>query len=278
MNGRKGISLSVIITTYNKPNYLSLALSGFDCQTNKDFEIIIADDGSDEQTRKVIEEFKGKSDIAVSHVWHEDKGFRKCRILNKAILVSQSDYLLFIDDDCIPRNDFIAVHLKHAKKGFFLSGGYFKLNDVLTNQVTKEHVLQQKLFDKRWLKKRGQGATYKYLKLTKRKWLAWLMNLVTTAKPTWNGHNVSGWKDDIVSVNGYNEAMQYGGLDRELGERLVNKGIQGVQIRYSAICVHLNHPRPYRDKELMKKNRQIREDVKREKRTYAALGIDQHTD
>jgi len=79
------------------------------------------------------------------------------------------------------------------------------------------------------------------------------LNTLTTTNPTWNGHNVSGWKDDVIAVNGYNEDMQYGGLDRELGERLINYGIKGKQIRYSAICVHLDHPRPYRTKSTWKK-------------------------
>lgn len=114
------------------------------------------------------------------------------------------------------------------------------------------------------------------MKLTQRPFLQKLMNTITTTKPTWNGHNVSGWKDDIIAVNGYNEDMQYGGLDRELGERLMNYGVKGKQIRYSSVCVHLDHPRPYRTKSTWEKNYRIRKEVKRKKLKWTANGIDKH--
>ena len=85
-----------------------------------------------------------------------------------------------------------------------------------------------------------------------------------------------GWKKDIIAVNGYNEDMMYGGLDRELGERLENKGLRGVQVRYSAIVVHLNHPRPYKKKDLIEKNRKIRKEVRGKKISFTPNGIDQH--
>lgn len=268
--------LSVIITTYNKPEYLRLVLLGFEYQINKNFEIIIADDGSDEKTKTVIDDFQKNSSLVIKHVWHEDEGFRKCTILNKAILSSDYDYLLFTDDDCIPRKDYVDVHLKKAQKGHFLSGGYFKLNEPVSKKVTTEIIKAQKVFTSKWLQANGQEFTYKFIKMTPYKWLSKFMNSITTTKPTWNGHNVSGWKDDIIAVNGYNEDMMYGGLDRELGERLMNKGIKGVQIRYSAICVHLFHNRPYRKTDLLKKNRAIRDAVKKDRITYAKNGIDQH--
>jgi len=269
-------SLSVIITTYNQPQYLELTLWGFHNQSNPNFELVIADDGSSEDTSDVINWFRNNTALKIQHIWHEDDGFRKCTILNKAIIASKHNYLLFTDGDCVPRKDFIEVHLSKARKGHFLSGGYFKMNDAVSKNVTPEVIANQYPFNKNWLKKNGQESTYKFLKMTRKKWLISILNGITTAKPTWNGHNVSGWKSDIIAVNGYNEDMVYGGLDRELGERLENYGVSGLQIRYSAIVVHLDHPRPYKKKELMDKNRAIRKKVRDTGVTFAANGLDQH--
>jgi hypothetical protein len=85
------------------------------------------------------------------------------------------------------------------------------------------------------------------------------MNWVTPTKKSWNGHNSSGFKSDLVAINGFNHQMQYGGLDRELGERLFNKGIFSKQVRYTAVCLHLDHERKYESPEIWKKNRAIRD-------------------
>ena len=89
---------------------------------------------------------------------------------------------------------------------------------------------------------------------------------MTPTNASWNGHNASGWKKDIMAINGFDERMQYGGQDRELGERLFNYGIKSKQIRYSAICVHLDHPRSYKTKESIDKNLEIRKNIKSENR------------
>lgn len=100
------------------------------------------------------------------------------------------------------------------------------------------------------------------------------MNFITPAKASWNGCNSSGWKEDMLAINGFNESMQYGGLDREFGERLVNMGIRSKQIRYSAICVHLDHSRPYKNKELIERNKEIRRNVKANKIIKTPNGIE----
>ncbi|MEW5846696.1 MAG: glycosyltransferase [Bacteroidota bacterium] len=267
---------SVIVTTYNQPEWLRKTLWGFEHQTEKRFEVLIADDGSGDETKQVIDEFKSRGLLNIIHVWHPDNGFQKCQILNKAILKTSSDYLIFTDGDCIPRNDFVEVHVKNARRGMFLSGGYLKLVKSVSDKISLSDVKEGLPFRASWLRKSGQPFTYKFLKLTQRPFLQMLLNTITTTKPTWNGHNVSGWKDDIIAVNGYNEDMQYGGLDRELGERLMNFGIKGKQIRYSAVCVHLDHPRPYRTKSTWDKNYQIRREVKQKKLKWTPNGIDKY--
>ncbi|HRX32151.1 MAG TPA: glycosyltransferase [Tenuifilaceae bacterium] len=267
---------SVIITTYNQPEWLRKTLWGFEHQTIKGFEVIIADDGSNNETKTVIDEFYQNNTFRLKHVWHPDNGFQKCTILNKAIVQSTSDYLIFTDGDCIPRNDFIEVHLKHAQKGYFLSGGYFKLNKKVSDAVNYNDVENGNPFKVKWLLKSGQNFQYKFLKFIRNRFVQFLLNQITPTKATWNGHNVSGWKSDIIAVNGYNENMQYGGLDRELGERLFNYGIKSKQIRYSAICVHLDHSRPYRTKSTLDKNKKIRKSVVKDKIIWVDNGIDKH--
>jgi glycosyltransferase involved in cell wall biosynthesis len=269
-------NISLIITTYNQPEWLRKVLWGYESQTIKGFEIVIADDGSGPETKSVIDWFKENSNLKINHIWHPDEGFQKCLILNKAILASNGEYLIFTDGDCIPRNDFIEVHTKKAERGFFLSGGYLKLNLNVSNSITLHDIRLGNPFSTKWLLSKEQPFTYKFLKLNSNNLLKWFLNTFTTTKATWNGHNSSGWKNDIIKVNGYNEAMQYGGLDRELGERLMNAGVKTKQIRYSAICVHLDHPRPYKTKDTLIRNIRIRKEVKKTKVTWTEKGITSH--
>lgn len=264
---------SVIMSTYNAIEWLEKVLWGFSVQTSTDFEIIIADDGSKIETKNKIEELRKLISIPIIHVWHEDNGFQKTKILNKAILASTTDYLIFTDGDCIPRKDFVETHLNHREKGYFLSGGYFKLPMDISNKITKEDILNQDCFNLNWLKKHGLKANMKNIKLTPFKFLTKGLNKITPTKPTWNGHNASGWKADLLAIDGFNQEMQYGGEDRELGERLFNMGLSSKQIRYSAICVHLDHARGYVSDEVWKKNNDIRAFTKANKVVKTDKGI-----
>jgi glycosyltransferase involved in cell wall biosynthesis len=270
------MKLSIIISTYNSEEWLHKVLLGFTIQTENDFEIIIADDGSTNKTKAVVESFKDKFKHPILQVWHEDKGFRKCRILNSAILISNSDYLLFTDGDCIPRKDFVANHIKEKQVGYFLSGGYFKLTMPISKAIIDDDILAQKCFDVSWLKNKGLKLNFKITKLVHNRYFAAFMNWVTPTKRSWNGHNSSGFKADILAINGFNESLAYGGEDREMGERLFNNGIFSKQIRYSAICVHLDHSRSYVNPEKVAYNREVRKFNKKNKITRIELGIDKH--
>lgn len=115
------ITIGVVISTYNNPAWLEKTLWGYLYQTRPADEIVIADDGSGEETNQLIRSFQKL--LPIKHVWHEDNGFQKSRILNKALLAAESEYLIFTDQDCIPRKDFIAIHETYAETGYFLSGG-----------------------------------------------------------------------------------------------------------------------------------------------------------
>jgi len=258
-------AISIILTTYNSETWLEKVLWGYTMQSYIDFELIIADDGSTNETKKLIEKFQTKFKNPIIHVWQEDEGFQKTKILNKAIIKATCEYLLFSDGDCIPRNDFVATHLKNQKKGNFLSGGYFKLNDFVSNSISEIDIKNQSCFQTKWLLENGLKWNFKLIKLTKNKFFAYFMNWITPTKKTFNGHNTSCYKEDLIAVNGFNEDMKYGGLDREIGERLYHNNIRSKQIRYSAICLHLNHDRNYATKDNWLKNNNIRQFNKKNK-------------
>ena len=264
-------TIGVIISTYNNPAWLEKTLWGYLCQDRMADEIIIADDGSGEETRLLVERYEKL--LPLKHIWHEDNGFRKTVILNKAIMAATADYLVFTDQDCVPRHDFLAVHYLMAEKGFFLSGGYFKLPMSISKALSQEDVRSRQAFSLSWLRKHGLSFTFKCSKLVQKKWFARLMNKITPTRATWNGMNSSGWRKDILAVNGFDERMQYGGEDREMGERLFHKGIRSRQIRYSAIVLHLDHGRPYVNEEAWKINTAIRKVTKEECLQWTSWGI-----
>lgn len=265
---------SVIMSTYNSEEWLEKVIWGFSVQTEQDFEIIIADDGSRPKTKQLIDDLRTKISMPLVHVWQEDEGFQKSRILNKAIVASSTDYLIFTDGDCIPRQDFVETHLNYREKNYFLSGGYFMLPMDISKAITKDDIASQRCFDIKWLLQNGLKRTFKNTKLRVSGSVAKFLNSITPTNASWNGHNASGWKEDLVAINGFNEDMQYGGQDRELGERLFNKGLKSKQIRYSAICIHLDHARGYVNKETWQKNYNIRKNVKINKIVRTPTGIE----
>lgn len=267
--------ISVIMTTYNSPLWLEKVLWGFSVQQHSDFEIIIGDDGSTDETRQVIDRLRAETGLAIKHIWQEDKGFRKCRILNKSILEAESPYLVFVDGDCIPRKDFLAVHAKEAKPGYYLSGGYHKLPMSTSEAISKDDILSGRCFDLKWLKSHGLPSSYKNSKLTATSAQARIYNRITLTKCNFKGSNGSVWREDTLKVNGFDERMPWGGLDREFGVRLINAGIKPKHVRYNAIVIHLDHKRGYKNPEQVKQNKQLRLDNAKKGIKWTDYGIAQ---
>lgn len=267
------IDISVIISTYNSPVWLEKVLWSFNQQTFKNFEVVIADDGSTPETEKLIINLRESVFYPIQHVWHKDNGFQKTIILNKATVASKGKYLVFTDGDCIARADFLQVHVNHRETGYFLSGGYFKLPLSISQLISETHIKTQHCFQIDWLKKHGLKSSFKNNKITAKGFKEKILNKFTPTTATWNGHNSSGFKFDILKVNGFDERMQYGGEDRELGERLFNLGVKAKQIRYSAICLHLDHERGYVKPEMIEKNKKIRHTTKTQRIIETPFGI-----
>lgn len=268
---------SVIISTYNQPDWLEKCLWGFGYQSDRRFEIVIADDGSQPATRARAEAVCTELDLPLNYVWHADNGFQKCRILNKAILAARSDYLIFTDGDCIPKPDFIATHLSMRRPGHFLSGGYFKLPMSTSKRIDQDDVRSGRVFAQEWLRAHDVTAPWnKLLKITATPRQAWWANRLTPATRSWNGNNSSTWRDLAIQVGGYDERMGYGGQDREFGERLMNTGIKPIMMRYSTGMLHLDHSRGYRNEEGIRNNRAIRAETKAQRRTVTEFGLNLH--
>ena len=270
-------NISIIVSTYNSPEWLEKVIWGFSAQTYKQFEVVIADDGSTEETANLIVKLQSQVAFPIKHVWHQDNGFQKTIILNKAITETSADYIIMTDGDCIPRKDFVEVHEKLRKPNVFLSGGYHKLSMDLSKLISKEDILSGNCFNVDWLMAHGMKKSFKNNKLNSFGFKSDFLNFITPTTPSWNGHNSSAWKKDILAVNGFDERMEYGGEDRELGERLVNNGIKGKQIRYSTTCVHLDHARGYVNETALAVNKQIREKTKSNKSTWTEFGIKKGT-
>ena len=268
-------SVSVIMATYNMPDWLDKVLCGYEQQTFKDFEVIIADDGSGEETNAVIQKYKKRGILDINHLWHEDQGYRRQTILNVAIQTAKYDYVLFTDGDCIPRKDFVETHLKYREVGKFLSGGYCKLPMGLSKKINSEDIASGRCFDLEWLNSNGKVGVSQARKLRATGWWADFLDFITPANASFNNCNTSAWKKDLLHVNGYDERMRYGGPDREIGERLENYGVKGKQIRHRAICLHLDHARGYKTPESLKKNLAIRKETRQTGRVKTEYGINQ---
>lgn len=267
------MKISVIISTYNAEKWLEKVLIGYTNQTYKDFEVIIADDGSRPSTKELIDRYAANYPVPLRHLWHEDKGYRRQEILNVAIVEAANEYIIMTDGDCIPRKDFVEVHAKFAERGKFLSGGYCKLTMKTSEAITKEDILNEDCFDVSWLKKIDKLGFSQSLKISAGPVLGSVLDTITTTTPSFNNCNSSGFRDDMIAINGYDERMKYGGPDREFGERLENYGVKGKQIRHKAVCLHLDHSRGYKTPESLAANLAIRKQVKDENIKWTPYGI-----
>jgi glycosyltransferase involved in cell wall biosynthesis len=270
---RAPAGVSVVISTYNQPRWLEKALWGYAAQRFTDFEVLVADDGSGPETADVVTRLQGRHGLRVVHVWHEDRGFRKTEILNRAVLAAAGDYLIFSDGDCIPHPDFVATHVRLARERRFLSGGYLKLPMSVSERISEDDVRSGHAFDASWLRGHGWRGGRRALRLPRSRAVATLLDALTPTGATWNGHNASTWRDAIVAVNGFDLDMGYGGEDRALGERLVNLGFRGRRVRFRAPCLHLDHPRPYADPEVISANRRRREEIRRSRDARTRRGL-----
>lgn len=232
---------ALLISTYNWPEALELCLRSVMQQTTMPNEIIIADDGSSEDTKDFIKAFGERENVNIKHIWHEDLGFRKTIILNKAISVIESEYIIQIDGDIILDKNFIKDHLVVRERGCFIRGTRAHIEKSYLDCLFKRKEISLKFYSK------GIKHRFNALRIP-------FLGFIFTKKSS-SGHNVRGcnfayWKDDIVAVNGYNNALiGWGHEDEELAVRFVNYGLLKKSIKLKCIQYHIYHPLSSRDHE-----------------------------
>lgn len=252
------MKITVIIATYGKPKHLNRALAGYACQDDNNFEIIVTEDGSEPEIQKVVREHKQLSKFPITHLTQKDIGFRKTVALNRAIDYAKGDYLIFTDDDCIPRKDVVSTHRSYAQPGRYIVGAYNRLPLKTSQKVTVENIRSQQAFRLSWMIRNGFIPTRGFIRMIVPKWLARIMDMRGPLQPgRFPGGHSSCFKSDAVAVGGFNEQMHYGLEDREFGHRLCNSGLIGKRVKNSTFMLHLEHSRPYRNMKEFSANRII---------------------
>jgi glycosyltransferase involved in cell wall biosynthesis len=234
--------ISILLATYNWPQALKLCLESLATQTDHHFEIIIADDGSTESTKQIIDAFQSMHSISITHLWQEDQGFRKTKILNQAIEAAKGDYLIFLDGDCLVQPDFVARHRELAQKGFLVTGSRVLLNEKLTQELLATSRWDFKLFISKLLEYRLNGGINKYwplkIKLGNGSWRDYKKFVWRRIK----GCNMACWKTDAQAIDGFDETMTgWGHEDADFVFRLQRHHIKRKSGSWSTEVLHLFH-------------------------------------
>ena len=249
------MSVAIIVTTYNSTRSLELTLHGLLAQTYKEFQVVVADDGSGPETKALLQESRF-TPLNILHVWQEDRGYRRQKIVNAAIKASDAEYLIFIDGDMVCRKDFVESHLRYKKPGCYVSGGRPEIPQKIHEKFTPQLVDNQSVFDLGWYKKNGFELNFKNcLKLSPPPLLIPILNFIGWRYAVFFGCNASAWKGDLLKINGFDESFMYGSDDRDVGVRLRNVGVRCRYKKYSFVALHLGHSKPYRVRDKERANR-----------------------
>lgn len=234
--------VSVILLTYNWPQALDLILESLQKQTHKNFEIIIADDGSRDETMQLIKNWQNKSNIKIKHAWQKDNGFRASSARNHGTHLAKGDYLIYLDGDCVPQPDFIANHLILAEFGFFVTGNRAFLSKNFTESVLKNKTKIWEYSLKDWLRLYQMKVLIRIQPLIKIQLFSWMRKLSPYSIKSAKSCNLAIWKQDVLNVNGWDEDFHGWGLeDTDLILRLNFNGIKRKSGRFFVPVCHLWH-------------------------------------
>ena len=260
------IKTSLILSTYNRPDALTLCLESIRRQRVLPDEVIIGDDGSKEETRQVIEKFQKDFPVPLIHIWQEDTGFRLAMARNKCMAAAKYEYIIQIDGDLILHRSFVEDHIHFARKGFYIKGGRVNIEKKLTDKLSRK--LQYK--------------TLNFLTpgLSRRENAIRCLSLANYLAPNRKtapglGANMSFWKEDIIQINGYDEFfVGWGGEDYDLAMRLQHLGRKKLALKFAAIVFHMWHNDVHMQNR--KKNFDYYHDAVDKKRIRCEKGIDQY--
>ncbi|MGD9923848.1 MAG: glycosyltransferase family 2 protein [Pseudorhodoplanes sp.] len=234
--------ISLIVTTWNREDALDAVLRSLAAQSDRDFEVVIADDGSGEATASLIADWVPRLGRPLKHVWQEHRGFRAAEIRNHAIRVSQGSYCVFLDGDCVARPDFVAVHRALAEPGWFVTGNRILMSETLTAKVLRERLDPEHWSYREWVRERGRGGINRTVPLMRLP-LGPLRKLRFRA---WRGArscNLGIWRSDLDRVDGFDCAYQgWGREDSDLLVRLLHAGVKRKDGVFATGVLHLWHP------------------------------------
>ena len=232
---------AVVITTYNRPDALAMVLDGYLAQRVPDFELLVADDGSTDDTRVLVDTYAQRAPFALRHVWQEDAGFRAGAIRNRALAATRAEYVVFTDGDCVPRPDFVERHRALAESGHFLAGNRMLLSAAFTSRALRQRLPLYAWSAAAWLIARARGEVNRVLPLLTLPDGGWRKR----SPQRWEGVktcNFSAWREDLLRVNGFDEAYSGWGLeDSDLVIRLVHAGVRHKSARFATPLFHLWH-------------------------------------
>lgn len=268
------LGVSVIVTTYNWPDALDRVLSGLATQSYDAMEVIIADDGSKEETGFVIQAWQRKAPFPIKHCWHPDEGFRAAMIRNRAAALAQYDYLIFLDGDCVPLPNFVSNHVALAEEGYFVAGNRLLLNQTFTNQALVGKIALERFSLIQWAVKTLQRQCNRFLPL-----LTLPIGQLRKISPNqWKGVktcNLALWRRDYVCVNGLDEQyVGWGFEDSDLIVRLLRSNVKRKSGKFATGVIHLWHKE--QDRATLTENACRLAETLQNKETKAKKGFDQY--
>lgn len=275
MNTRHSPCVSVIVSTYNQPGLLSRCLLALEQQSYRDCEVLVADDGSGEETRALIERQARRYPHPLKHVWHEDEGFRKTVILNRSVLAAAGDYLVFIDGDCVAHPDFLREHVREARRGHYLNGSLIRLRRNLSDRIDEAAIRSGEAFRAAWLTRRGRRFDRRYLRLALPYSLRRQLNEHSRTRLYWLGSNSSCFREDAQAINGFDHRFTYGFEDADFGYRLDLSGVRPRTVRWTAVVLHLWHERPWSNPDVLAANRRLADEPLASGRRRAVVGLEE---
>jgi len=238
--------LSLVIAVYNKAENLRLVLTALERQSFPDFEVLIADDGSGPEIRQIVGSVRTRSSFPITHLWHEDLGWRKNTMLNNAIRSATTDYLVFIDGDCLPSRHFLLDHWNERKSGRVLLGRRVETSERWSKELTVD-VVRSGEFERFGWNELTEMLRGKSLRVEDgvRIRSAILRTLLLRSTRGMLGANFSAWKRDLVAINGFDELYDGPGCgeDSDIQYRLSLIGVRGKSLRNLAIEYHIWHTR-----------------------------------
>ena len=233
--------ISLIVSTYNREDALAAVLRSLSRQTDRDFELLVADDGSGASTRNVVRDWIARG-APVKHVWHEDRGFRLAEIRNRAIRVATGSYCIFLDGDCIARPDFVAAHRRLAEHGWFVTGNCILLSSELTERILRGGLEPEQWGFANWLSQRSKRHVNRFAPLLDLP----LGNLRRLHARRWRGargSNMAFWRADLDKVDGFDAAFSgWGREDSDIFIRMIRAGVLRKDGRFATGVLHLWHP------------------------------------